>query len=259
MSAPARQPGPRRRLCPALEALETRVLLDREGPALPGMHPPAADVQQFVPYLYPPGTPQPTPAEVARESFVTKAVGEYTVGPGRFNTQQITIHGFGKSATSNISSVSHFQYFIAEPTDPTKPVTGVMHLFVEDFPATGGSLILDIEGPTGSEVNGLPTHLYWVHDPSSGTFFTGAGSAIPGYINFPTNYFTSSGNLTNAVENGGPSSVDNWNLGLGDVTFKYIPDKHPMKGTLGSGEVIVVFRGLINNSSVQSADDQNYD
>jgi hypothetical protein len=259
MRATARQNGPRRRLRPVLDGLETRVLLDTEGPALPGIHDPAADVQQFVPYLYPPGTPQPTRAEVARESFVAKGIGEYTVGPGRFDTQQISIHGFGKSAGSNISLVSHFQYAIFEPTDPTQPVTGVFHLFVEDFPATGGSLILDVQGPTGSEVDGLPTHLYWVHDPSSGTFFTGTGSSIPGYINFPTNYFTPSGNLTNAVYNGGVSSVDNWNLGLGDVTFKYIPDKHPEKGTLGSGKVIVVVRGLINNASVQSADDENYD
>ena len=102
MSAHVGQQTPRR-LCPVLEGLETRLLLDREGPALPGRHLPAADVQQFVPYLYPAGTPQPTPAEVARESFVAKGVGEYTIGPGRFDTQSITIHGFGKPASSNFS------------------------------------------------------------------------------------------------------------------------------------------------------------
>jgi hypothetical protein len=259
MSAAASQDGHRKRLRPVLEGLETRLLLEREGPALPGMHLPAADVQQFVPYLYPPGTPQPTAAEVARESFVAKGIGEYTVGPGRFNTQAISIHGFGKRATSNISLATRFQYQIFEPTDPSSPVTGLIHFLVEAFPATGGSLLLDIEGPTGSEVNGLPTHLYWTLDPTSGTLFVGTGTSIPGYANFPVNYFTPSGDLTNAVQNGGPASVNNWNLGLGDATFKYIPDKHPEKGTLGSGTVIVVFRGLLNNSGAQSADDQNYD
>jgi hypothetical protein len=251
-----RRPHRRR---PAFEGLETRVLMDREGPDLPGMHFPAADVQQFVPLLYPAGTPQPTPAEVRRESFIAKSVGEYTVGPGHFDTQAITIHGFGKSATSNISSVSHFQYVVFPPTDPSSPVTGLFHLFVEDFPATGGSLILDFEGPTDNEVNGLPTLIYFTHDPSSGTFFTGAGSALPAYANIPTNYFTANGNLTNPFDNGGPTSVDNWNAALGDATFTYIPSKRPVKGASESGKVIVVLRGLINNSGVQSADDQNYD
>jgi hypothetical protein len=249
MSGHASNPSPRRRLRPVLEGLEGRLLLEREGPNLPGKHYPAADVQQFVPYLYPPGTPQPTKAEVHRESIVAKGYGYYTVGPGHFNTQTISIHGYGKPAMSNISLVSHFQYEIFEPTDPSQPVTGVFHLFVEDFPATGGSLVMDVEGPTGSEVDGLPTHLYWTRDPTS----------IPGYTNFPANYFTSSGNLTSAVDNGGPASIDNWNLGLGDMTFKYIPDKHPAKGTLGSGKVTFVLRGLINDSGAQSADDQNYD
>jgi hypothetical protein len=260
MSTHASHDFSRRRLRPVLEGLETRVLLDREGPNLPGRHYPAAHVQQFVPYLYPPGTPQPTRAEVARESFVAKGYGYYTVGPGRFNTQSITIHGYGKPASSNFSSVSHFQYAVFEPTDPAKPVTGVMNVFVEDFPATGGSLILDLEGPTGTEVDGLPTHLYWARDATSGTFFTGTGSALPGYPNFPANYFTSNGTLVSPLEQGlPPSSVDNWNLAVGDATFKYIPDKHPQKGTIGSGRVIFLLRGLINNSGVQSADDQNYD
>jgi hypothetical protein len=249
----------RHRRRPQVEGLEARVLMDREGPDLPGKHFPAADVQQFVPLLYPPGTPQPTPAEVRRESLVAVGVGEYTVGPGAFDTQALTIHGFGKPAASNFSSVSHFQYAVFPPTNPSSPVTGVFHLFVEDFPATGGSLILDLQGPTGTEVNGLPTHLYWTHDPSSGTFFTGTGSALPAYANFPANYFTASGDLINPFEKGGPTSVDNWNVGLGDATFRYIPSKHPVKGAISSGKVIILLRGLINDSSVQSADDQNYD
>ena len=55
-----------------------------------------------------------------------------------------------------------------------------------------------------------------------------------------------------------PSSVNNWNMGLGDVTLKFIPDKHPVAGSLGSGKVILVFHGLINNSGAQSTNDKNY-
>ncbi len=47
-------------------------------------------------------------------------------------------------------------------------------------------------------------------------------------------------------------------MGVGDATFKYIPDKHPLPGTLGSGTVILVFRGLINASGAQSTLDKNY-
>src|SRR3954466_1263340 len=105
---PHERAGPRRTR-PALEALESRDLMTAQplasvvSASFPGGHPPAADVQQFVPVLYPPGTPQPNEREIQRESFVVKAVGRYTLGPGRFNTQAITIHGFGKSSRSNVS------------------------------------------------------------------------------------------------------------------------------------------------------------
>ena len=74
-----------RRRLPEFENMEGRDLLSSNplGPALPGMHYPAPDVSQFVPILYPPGTPQPTTAEIARESFIAKGSGTYTVGPGR--------------------------------------------------------------------------------------------------------------------------------------------------------------------------------
>src|SRR5438132_3213390 len=118
----------RRRYRPACEGLETRdpPASHPLGPALPGKHYPAPDVQQFVPLLYPPGTSQPTPAEIQRESFVVKGVGRYTIGPGHFDTQTIAIHGYGKPATSNLSRKIHFQYEIFEPRNPTRAVTGVM-------------------------------------------------------------------------------------------------------------------------------------
>ncbi len=260
--APHDRHGCRRRRCrPHLEHLEGRELLSSHplGPALPGRHFAAADVQQFVPILYPPGTPQPTAAEIARESFVNKAVGRYTIGPGRFNTQSITIHGSGKSSTSNMSLNMRFQFVIFEPTDPAEPVTGTMNFLGRNFLENGSQLIVNLKGPTGTELNGLPTYLYWARDTASGGPFSGPGGALPAYSNFPSNYFTADGNLVSPLQQGlPPTSVNNWNMGVGDATFKYIPDKHPLPGTLGSGTVILVFRGLINASGAQSTLDKNY-
>jgi hypothetical protein len=257
--------GPaRHRIRPGLEGLESRALLSSHpiGAPFPGKHLPAADVQQFVPILYPPGTPQPTPFEVARESFVNKSLGRYVVGPGRFDTQTITIHGYGKPSTSNLSHKMHFQFLIFEPKDPSKPVYGEVNLLAGNTLSSGASIILDVQGPTGTEVSGLPTHLFWVHDISSGTTFTGSGTPLPATGNFPGNYLNNVGAPANPAPGspggGAPSSVDNWNLGFGDATFKYIPDPHPLPGTLGSGTVIAVFRGLLNYSGAQSSIDKNY-
>jgi hypothetical protein len=251
----------RRQWRPVVESLETRELMASNalGPTLPGTHYPAPNVAQFVPILYPPGTPQPTAAEVARESFVAKGQGRYTIGPGRFSTQSISIHGYGKPATSNLSRRMHFQFLIFEPTDPTKPVTGSIDFTAGNFLQNGANLILDMAGPTGTEVDGLPTQLNWARDAASGTAFNGTGAALPAYGNFPSNYFTSGGTFANPLADGNaPTSVNNWNMGLGDVNFKYIPDKHPQVGTLGSGTVIFEFRGLLNYSGAQSAFDKRY-
>ena len=255
----------RHRIHLGLEGLETRALLASHpiGVPFPGKHLPAADVQQFVPVLFPPGTPQPTPAEVERESFVNKAVGRYTIGPGRFDTQAISIHGYGKKSTSNVSHTTRFQYLIFEPTDPSKPVTGAMNIMAANITMSGSNLVFDLQGPTGTEVNGLPTHLFWINDLGSGATFTGTGITFPGSSNFPGNYLNSQGAPANpppgSPGGGAPSSVDNWNMGFGDMTFKYVPDPHPLPGTLGSGTVIVVARGLLNTSGAQSAIDANYE
>jgi hypothetical protein len=47
-------------------------------------------------------------------------------------------------------------------------------------------------------------------------------------------------------------------MGIGIATFKYVPDPHPVRGSLGSGTVIVVVRGLLNYSGAQSQFDQQY-
>ena len=93
--------------------------------------------------------------------------------------------------------------------------------------------ILDLIGPTGTEKDGLPTSLYFIPDANAtqATAFAGTGTTIPGFSNFPANYFTSAGTLAPAPGSPGslgpPTSVDNWNMGLGIATFKYLPDRHP--------------------------------
>src|SRR5262249_20358121 len=153
-------------------------------------------------------------------------------------------------ATSNLSRRMHFQYGIFEPKNPTQAVIGTMNLVGGNFLQNGADLILDLQGPTGSEVQGLPTRLYLVPDASSATAFAGTGAALPAYLTSPTNYFTASGALAPPPGSpnglGPPTSVNNWSMGLGDVIFKYVPDSHPVRGSLGSGTVVVALRGLLN-------------
>src|SRR5271170_1133692 len=130
---------------PRFESLEGRDLPSANplAPELPGKHYPAPNVQQFVPLLYPPGTPQPTAAEVARESFIAKGYGRYTIGPGQFDTQSLVIHGYGKPMTSNVSRRFHFQYQIAEPVNKGQAVTGVMSLVGGNFLQNSALQIVD--------------------------------------------------------------------------------------------------------------------
>ena len=252
------------RFRPACERLELRALLTTLAPNLPGKHFPAPDVQQFVPLLYPPGTPQPTAAEVKRESFDAKGYGRYTIGPGQFDTQTVTIHGFGKSMTSNISRKMHFQYVVFEPTNSSQAVNGTINLVGGDYLQNATDLILHLVGPTSAEVNGMPTSLHLATDaelPSSAAFAeTGGNSCSLDANYFPANYFTASGNLAPSPGSPGslgpPTSVSNWGMALGVVTFKYVPDKHPAAGSLGSGTVIVELLGLHNASGAQSQFDQ---
>lgn len=256
--------GRSRRSRPGFETLESRELLTAHPAAAAPQAaiPAAANVQQFVSVLYPPGTPQPSTAEIRRQTFVIKAVGRYIIGDPRFSTQAITIHGYGKPATSNVSLKSHFQYILFEPASPSQPVYGEFNMLPADTLQSGANVILDLQGPTGTEVNGLPTHLYWTHDISSGVVFTGSGYTLPGSGNFPGSYINSQGAPANpppgSPGGGPPSSVNNWNMGFGDITFKYQPDPHPQKGSLGSGRVIIMVQGLLNTSVAQNPIDPNY-
>ncbi|MGP0067636.1 MAG: hypothetical protein ACLQGP_29075, partial [Isosphaeraceae bacterium] len=153
-----------------------------------------------------------------------------------------------------------FQFLISEPsTTASQPVvSGAMNLVASNFLQNGADLLLDIAGPTGSEVNGLPTHLYWAYDSASSGAFAGTGAALPAYSNFPSNYFNAQGVPVSPLSQGlAPTSVDNWSAGIGDMTLQYVPDQHPQKGSLGSGKVVIILHGLLNYSGAQSQADKN--
>ena len=260
--APQARDRNRRRRRPAIETLETRELLASHplGPTLPGKHYPAPDVQRYVSILYPPGTPQPTAAEIQRESFEFKGSGNYTIGPGGFSDQSITIHGYGKPGTSNLSRRMHFQFLITEPsaTAPQQAVTGAINLVAGNYLQNGADLVLNVAGPTGTEVNGLPTQLYWSFASQGSTAFAGTGQALPAFNNFPSNYFTAQGVPVSPLSQGlSPTSVSNWSLGIGQMQLQYVPDHHPQPGSLGSGTVVMVLHGLLNYSGAQSQADKN--
>ena len=245
-----------RRFRPACENLEQRPLLTTIAPNLPGKHYPAPNVQQFVPYLYPPGTPQPTAAEVNRESFVAKGYGRYTIGPGQFNTQTISIHGFGKPMTSNIARKMHFQFVVFEPKDSTQAVDGTINLVGGNYLQNSTDLILYLVGPTSSEVNGLPTNLYFTTDansPSTTAFAETGERSLLSIISRPTISPQRVRSLRRRAHPAAsalpPASITGgW---LWGCDFKYIPDKHPARGSLGSGTVIVKLSGLRNYSGAE--------
>jgi hypothetical protein len=193
-------------------------------------------IERAVNLLYGPdsATPMtPTPQEVRRQIFAARWIGQYTVGPPGFSDRASTIHGWSKTGGSNTFLKGKLNMVLFPPAnpgatpDPGNPsanqVTGVAALFPQNLLQTGGLLDLDlnaIPGP-GSNPQNLPTHLTWTYDSNSaaGPFVAPAG-------------FTQ---------------------GTGTLDIRWIPDAHPLAGTMGSGKVIVTFQGLINLSQISSA------
>jgi hypothetical protein len=102
--------------------------------------------------------------------------------------------------------------------------------------------------------------LYWTSDANSSSSgpFAETGAAYPAYTNFPKDYFTAQGVPVSPLSQGlPPTSVNNWDVDLGDATLKYVPDAHPQPGSLGSGTMILVMHGLRNYTGAQSQADKN--
>jgi len=175
------------------------------------------------------GSNPPTPAEVRREAFVVKFVADYTVGPPRFSDRATTIHGVtnGDVVVSNQFQKGRAQFVLFPPADPNarpdygnpyaNQVTGQTAIFEQNFLQTGNLLILDLNGPAGTEANGLPTRLNWSFDGASGGAYTG----VTGFLQ-----------------------------GAGVVDLKYLPDANPLPGSAGSGRVLFTFQGLLNQSQI---------
>ena len=77
---------------------------------------------------FPPGTysvPQPTAAEIHRETFWMEFVGHYDVGAPRFSNQSATIHIYsdGRDVTSNQSLNARAQVLLLPPADPSATPT----------------------------------------------------------------------------------------------------------------------------------------
>jgi hypothetical protein len=107
------------------------------------------------------------------------------------------------------------------PGDPyANQVTGIAGLFPQNLLQSGNTLVLDLNSTPGAGANplALPTHMTWTYD-----------------------------NNTSA---GAYAAPQEFTQGAGALTIKWIPDAHPLPGTMGSGKIIVTFQGLINLSRV---------
>jgi hypothetical protein len=224
-----------------VEALETRELMSTasQSAALTAQIEPQADlinsalIQEFANLLYGPNSPTPmtpTPQELKRQLFTAAWTGQYTVGPPRFSDRASTIHAYAVSGGSNQFLKGKLNLELFPPADPSatptpgdpyaNQVTGIAGLIPENILQSGNELVLDlsaIESP-GSNPLTLPTSLTWTYDNNS----SAGAYAAPAL-------FTQ---------------------GAGTLSIKWIPDAHPLPGTMGSGKMIVIFKGLINDSQV---------
>ena len=172
---------------------------------------------------------------------------------------------YGKPGTSNISRRIHFQYLIFEPKDSTQAVTGAMNFVGGNFLQNSADLILDLVGPTGTEEStacrlastGFPTPTLRarrrspVREPPFPATRTSRRTTSPRRAR----WLLRPGRRRASVHRP-PSTTGTWVWG--EVTFKYVPDQHPVPGSLGSGTVIIVLKGLLNYSGAQSQADKNF-
>lgn len=176
----------------------------------------ARQVQANRPSLMIPPSGTPTPHELARQTYVGKFLGSYTLGVGRTSGEARQIYTLG-SGTTNQALHGQYQMRVSIPTNPTVPTTGVIALFPTNVATTGSTLILDLTADPTSLVRGLPTHYTWSVDPGSAGLYTNGGG-----------YGTGQGTL--------------------DIHFLN-PRRGPAPATQ-SGKTTVVIHGLINVAGV---------
>ena len=124
--------------------------------AVPAASNTSAEYQRFAWFLYPPGTPQPTPAEIRRESFTLKPWA--STRSARPVQHPVSDDPRLRQAGDEQSvAKSHFQYALFMPSNSSNPIYGEFHMLPGNMLQSGSNLILEMQGPTGTEVNGLPT------------------------------------------------------------------------------------------------------
>jgi hypothetical protein len=282
MTSSARQ----RRFCPCIEGLDARALPSSFGGQV--VHTPPWVNQNLIQNLaatlyapltttapikvgdttFPAGTyavPQPTPAEIARQTFWVEFVGHYSVGPPRFSNQAATIHIFsnGKSVTSNQFQKGRAQVLIFPPADPTaKPTTedpvagqvaGLVSVFASNILQSGSVLFAETTNLPGVASNdpaaldhGLPSHLAFMIDPAG---VSGGIYSTPQFATTPATIVDPATGQPLTLEGGSGGAVA-FNQGAGVLDIKYIPEKGRHAGASQSGKVIVRLQGLNNLTGV---------
>ena len=187
-----------------------------------GITPFATAIQYALNTLYPTGTPQPTPHEVVRQTFVVKLTGEYIVGPPRFNDQSFQI-SFKSQGMSNQSFHIWSLMSTFFPKDLSQgTITGLMTIHPKNEDVTNSLSEIDLVGDPNYLFHGLPTHFTWTSDTaSSGVYFP----------------------------NNGPPTVGN-GTGAGTMDIHYTPGGALRQRATGGGRVAIVLQGLINTSGV---------
>lgn len=164
--------------------------------------------------LYPPGNPQPTARELAKEKFVAKFVGTYETGEGRF-TDQFRQVGVLAAGGSNQSLHMSTQMVLFLPADPNAAPSGAAALFPKNVAETGTLLALDLTAPPTGALGQVPNEWTWTVNGNSGGIYLNAGG------------------------NG---------IGQGTMSIKL----YPQRGTRSypAGKAVVVFKGLIKTGGI---------
>ena len=211
---------------------------------------------------FPPGTysvPQPTPAEIRRQTFWMEFVGHYSVGAPRFSDQSATVHIYSnrRDVTSNQSLNARAQVLLLPPADPSASpttndpmagqVAGLLSLFPANALQSGSSMfaeITNLPGVASSDPSmldhGLPAHVQFTVDPGG---VNGGLYATPAYT------VTTAAGQSGLVNNSTGGAVA-FTTGGGEIDIKYIPTNHHGAGATQSGTVIVRVQGLLNTTGV---------
>lgn len=200
-----------------LASIPSRATTVQIGPH--GITPFQTAIGQALEELYPPGSPQPTPHEIVRQTLIAKFTGSYILGPPRFTNQafQIAIKGSGGSNQSFHNSILMGSFIPRSLTKGT--ISGVASIMPKNIAETGSMLVLDLTGNPNYLFHGLPTHYTWTADSNSGgIYLAGAG----------------------------------FNIGTGTLDIHFIPNGKLRSRAFGGGKVQIVVQGIINTGGVFS-------